>query len=447
MSQTTSPLDVATVSGSHVAGEAIVARIIRRLIPFLCVLFVVNYLDRTNVAMAKLQMQQATGISEAMYGLGAGLFFIGYFIFEVPSNLILEQIGARIWITRIMVTWGLICSAMMFVRGPTSFYALRFLLGAAEAGFFPGIVLYLTYWVPSSRRAGVLAAFLTSTAVSGIIGNPLAGVLMKMDGIANLHGWQWLFLIEGLLPVLLGAVTFAILPDKPRDAKWLSRDDVNWIEAELAREGKEHHGHDVAELTHALAHPRLWLLGLNYFMLIMGLYGFIYWVPTIIHSVTTMTNLMVGIVSAIPFIVAAASMLLIGRHADRVNERRWHVATCAIIAAIGIAIISQCHTLPTVLLAMCLAAIGIFGSLGPFWALATRFLRGTAAAGGIAIVNSIGALAGFVAPSVIGLAVKLTGVFTLGLLVVSASLLCGAVLVMLVPRTVDRGVADGAPAL
>jgi sugar phosphate permease len=417
----------------------VVAVIVRRLVPFLCLIFLVNYLDRTNVAMAKLAMLSDLGLNAEQYGHAAGFFFfIGCFIFEVPSNLILERVGARIWITRIMVSWGLICSAMMFIRGPWSFYLLRFLLGVAEAGFFPGIVLYLTYWVPSSRRAGVLAAFLISTAVSGLVGNPLAGLLMKLDGVASMHGWQWLFLIEGLMPVALGVVTFMILPDRPKDAKWLSREEADWIGAELAREHVEHHGNHVADLKRAVRDAKLWQLSAIYFMLIMGLYGFIFWVPTIIDSVAKLTKLQVGIISAIPYLVAAVSMVLIGRHADHRNERRAHVAACAILAAVGMMIVSRCHSLKTVMPALCFAAIGIFGSLGPFWALSTRFLKGTAAAGGIAIVNSIGACAGMVAPSAIGWAKDKYGSFTYGLLVVSVSLVCGAVLVMCVPKRVDR---------
>ena len=441
MSHATAPspppptLDDSTVTDDD---PRLIAKIIARLIPFLCVLFIVNYLDRTNVAMAKLRMLGDTGISEAVYGLGAGLFFIGYFIFEVPSNLILERVGARVWMTRIMISWGLVCAAMMFVRGPHSFYGLRFLLGVAEAGFFPGIVLYLTYWIPSRRRASVLAWFLTSTAISGIIGNPLAGMLMKMEGIAGLHGWQWLFLIEGIAPVLLGFVTLAILPDRPKDAKWLDASEVAWIEQQLAREHIDR-GHHVAELTHALRHPRLWLLSVIYFMLIMGLYGFVYWVPTIIKNASGASDMMVGWWSAVPYLVAAASMVVVAHHADRHNERRWHIAASAVFAAGGIAIVAHCTTTTTVVPALCLAAIGIWGSLAPFWALSTRFLRGTAAAGGIAIVNSIGALAGFASPSVIGWAKGQTGNFTRGLLIVSTALVCGAALVLLVPRAVDRG--------
>lgn len=417
-----------------------VARITRRLIPFLCLLFIVNYLDRTNVAMAKLRMLGDTGISEAAYGLGAGLFFIGYFIFEVPSNLILERVGARIWIARIMISWGVVSAAMMLVRGPLSFFALRFILGVAEAGFFPGIVLYLTYWVPNARRSGALAAFLTSTAVSGIIGNPLAGVLMKMDGLDNLHGWQWLFLLEGIVPIVLGFITLALLPDRPGDAGWLSPEQRQWLQEELDRDGgSAHPHHHVAQLTHALADARLWMLSLLYFLLIMGLYGFVYWAPSIIKSVSKLTDLQIGMISAVPYLVAAVTMVIIGHHADRHHERRWHVAICALLAAGGVALLSQCHTLGSVVTTMCIATIGIFGSLGPFWALSTRFLRGTAAAGGIAIVNSIGALAGFVSPYVIGWTKDRYHTFTIGLLIVAASLACGAALVLCVPRAVDRG--------
>ncbi|HEX3356802.1 MAG TPA: MFS transporter [Tepidisphaeraceae bacterium] len=432
----TSP-DLTTLDyATRIDEDRIIATIIRRLMPFLCLLFIVNYLDRTNVAMAKLQMLADTGISNRTYGLASGMFFIGYFIFEVPSNLILQRVGARIWITRIMLTWGLISGAMMFVRGPQSFYGLRFLLGAAEAGFFPGIVLYLTYWIPSRRRASVLATFLTATAVSGIVGNPLAGVLMKMEGIANLHGWQWLFLLEGIIPVLLGIITWFILPDRPSQARWLTAAEKEILENELARE-TQHSQHHVAEMRDALADSRLWLLSVIYFMIIMGLYGFVYWVPSIIKSVTAVSDLQIGFLSAIPSIVGAVTMVLIAHHADRHNERRWHVATTAIIAACGVVLITRCHSTVPTMFALSLAAIGIFGSLGPFWALATRFLRASAAAAGIAIVNSVGALAGFVAPYAIGWLKDTTGGYS-GLLIVAAALACGAVLVLCIPRAVDR---------
>jgi ACS family tartrate transporter-like MFS transporter len=260
---------------------------------------------------------------------------------------------------------------------------------------------------------------------------------MKMDGLLHLRGWQWLFLLEGIAPVLMGAATLLLLPDRPRDAQWLAQSDREWLERELAQESA-HSEHHVQELAHALSDARLWLLSVIYFMMIMGLYGFIYWLPSIIKSVTTASHLTIGFLSAIPYVVAAVTMVLIGQHADRHNERRWHVAASAVLAACGVAIVSRCHSMQTTLPALCLSAIGIWGSLGPFWALSTRFLRGKSAAGGIAIVNSIGALAGFVAPFVIGWVKERTGGFN-GFLVVSAALVCGAMLVLCVPRQVDRG--------
>jgi ACS family tartrate transporter-like MFS transporter len=441
-----------TQDGAAVAGETsrvaidgprLMGKIAWRLIPFLCVLFVVNYLDRTNIAMAKLRMMKDTGLDDEMFGLGAGLFFIGYFVFEVPSNLILERVGARRWIARIMITWGIISGAFMFVRGPWSFYALRFLLGVAEAGFFPGIVLYLTYWVPERRRANALAAFLTSTAVSGIVGLPLAGALMKLEGIHKLHGWQWLFLVEGIIPVLLGVVTWILLPDRPEQAHWLDERERTWLADELAKDHAAVAHHTMAELAHALADARLWKLSALYFMLIMGLYSFVYWVPSIVESVTPGASVMrIGLLSAIPSVVAAVSMVIIGEHSDRQRERRWHVAGCAVVSAIGISGVIFCHSTPSMIVVLCVAAVGIFGALGPFWALATKLLRGSAAAGGIAIVNSIGALAGFVAPYVLGWAKQSSGSFARGLLIVSASLLCAVVTVLTFGRG-DAGAGEG----
>jgi D-galactonate transporter len=416
----------------------VISKIVWRLTPFLCLLYIVNYLDRTNIAMAKLSMLGDLGLSEAQYGRLAGLFFIGYFLFEVPSNLILERVGARIWLARIMISWGIISTAMMFVAGPTSFYWLRFGLGLAEAGFFPGVLLYLTYWVPSNRRAGALAAFVTSTALSGMIGNPLAGLLMKLDGLAGLHGWQWLFMLEGFLPIILGFVVLTLLPDRPANAKWLAPEERDWIERELAAEHHASH-HHVADVRQALTNPHLWLLCANYFMLIMGFFGFIYWLPTIVKEVSHGSDVQVGFLSAIPYMLATVCMILIGRHADRTNERRWHASICLAVGAIGMSIIPLTHTTATTLLWLCVSAIGIWGSIAPFWALATRYLRGNAAAAGIAIINSVGCLAGYVAPSFIGWAKDRTNSFSAGLLVVAAALFCGAGLALCVPKAIDCG--------
>jgi ACS family tartrate transporter-like MFS transporter len=427
-------------------GPRVVKKIMRRLIPFLCLLFIVNYLDRTNVAMAKLQMLGDAHLTDGSYGLGAGLFFIGYFLFEVPSNLILQRIGARRWIARIMISWGILSAMMMFVRGTASFYGLRFALGVAEAGFFPGIVFYLTAWAPAARRSQLLAIFLTSTALSGVVGTPLAGWIMQMEGIAGLHGWQWLFLLEGLPAVGLGIAILVsgLLPDSPANAKWLTPGERIWIEEELARDHSQSHVNHIADLRAAVGDKRLWLFSGIYFTLIMGLYGFIYWVPTIVKSLTHADNVNVGLISAIPYLIAAISMVAIGAVADYTGRRRWSVSICAIIGSGGIVALCASDRPIIGMASLCVAAIGIFGTLGPFWALPSRYLRDTAAAGGIAVVNSTGALAGFVAPGVIGWAKEATGRFTAGLLVVAGSLLVGSILILLVPGSVE-GNALGKP--
>jgi MFS family permease len=431
--------NTAQVDDSAAIEAALMRKITRRLIPFLCLLFIVNYLDRTNVAMAKLQMLADAHLSEASYGLGAGLFFVGYFLLEVPSNLILQRVGARRWIARIMISWGILSALMMFTRGRASFYTIRFALGAAEAGFFPGIVFYLTHWIPSRRRAHILAIFLTSIALSGLIGSPLAGLLMKMEGIGSLHGWQWLFLLEGVPAVALGVAILAsdLLPDTPADARWLSGAEREWIGRELARDHALEHLNHMADFRAAAADARLWLFSAIYFLLIMGLYGFIYWVPTIVKSLTHADDLMIGLLTAIPYCVAAVSMVVIGKIADRSGRRRVVVSLGAVVGSGGVVLICATSQPVAGLAALCVAAIGIFSTLGPFWVLPTRYLRHTAAAGGIAVVNSAGALAGFVAPSAIGWARQSTGHFTAGLLVVAASLLLGAVIVLFAPRELD----------
>jgi ACS family tartrate transporter-like MFS transporter len=420
-------------------------RVHRRLIPFLCLLFIVNYLDRTNVAMAKLQMLRDVGLTEAAYGLGAGLFFIGYFFFELPSNLILHRIGARRWIARIMITWGICSAAMMLTRSARTFYALRFLLGVAEAGFFPGVVLYLTHWIPAARRARTLALFFTSVAVSGAIGNPIAGGLMKLDGVASLHGWQWLFLLEGIPPVLLGIAILKanLLPDRPADAPWLTPPQQQWLEAELASDGNHERIHHVSELRHA-ADKRLLFLSLIYFLIVVGVYGFVYFLPTIIKTVTAASDAKVGLWAGVPYVFAAISMVAIATHADRCGQRRWHVASCALIGAVGLAAVAESsHSIATILW-LIVAAVGIFGTLGPFWSIPTRYLRGSAAAGGIAVINCIGNLGGFVAPSIIGWAKNLTGSLTAGLLAAAASLAAASILVLCIPSSAD---APSAPAI
>jgi MFS transporter, ACS family, tartrate transporter len=433
-----------TTAEDSAIGMAAMSRVTRRLIPLLCLLFLVNYLDRTNVAMAKLRMLADAHLTDASYGTGTGLFFIGYFLFEVPSNLILQRVGARRWIARIMISWGIVSACMMFTRSPATFYLLRLALGVAEAGFFPGIVLYLTYWIPASHRTSAMAAFLTSTAISGLVGNPLGGWIMKMEGIAGLHGWQWLFLLEGILPMLLGIgiLIFPLLPDKPADATWLTPAQRRWIEERLARDDAHPHVNHVADLKAAVTDGRLWLLSATNFMLIMGLYGFIYWVPTIVKMISGASDARVGLLSGIPYAVAAIGMVIIAIRADRAGRPRRYGAACALTGAIGMVILCQVLIHKPVLAwglpALCLTAVGIFGALAPFWTIPTRYLKGTAAAGGIAIVNCFSALAGAVSPTVIGWTKQYTGTFTVGLLVVAAALALGAILLVSVPHYEDH---------
>ncbi len=319
-----------------VSEHALLSKITRRLIPYMFLLYIVSYLDRINVGFAALQLNETLNFDPAVFGLGAGIFFIGYFIFEVPSNLIMERVGARIWIARILVTWGIISCAMMFVNGRLTFYVLRFLLGVAEAGFFPGMILYLTYWFPREVRGRAIARFMTATPIAGVIGGPISGVLLQMDGAAGLGGWQWLFLIEGLPAVILGFVTLSVLPDGPNDASWLTTDEKEWIAARLSRERAEilRHGHHT--LRAALGSRRVWTLAVIYFAVIMSFYGISLWLPQIVQASSGMSDVMVGFVSAVPYAAASIGMVIVGKHSDRTRERRWHVAISAFAAAGGL---------------------------------------------------------------------------------------------------------------
>ena len=404
------------------------------LIPFMFLLYVVGYLDRINVGFAALTMKVDLGLSERAYGLGAGFFFIGYFLFEVPSNLILERVGARLWIARIMVTWGIIACGMMFIRGAVSFNSLRFLLGAAEAGFFPGMVLYLTYWYPAQRRAKAMSVFLTSTAIAGVIGAPVSAICLKMNGMGQLAGWQWLFLLQGLPSVVLGVFVLFYLPDGPQSAKWLTNSEKLWLDEHINAAkaiSALRHRHT---LWDALRDPRLWLLSAIYFLLISGLYSFSLWAPAVLKkAVPTLSDPQVALMLAIPYGVASIGMVLIGHHSDQTGERHWHIAVPSILACVGLSATAFAHTAPVALATLSLAALGIWGTLGTFWTLPTSFLRGSAAAGGIAIVNSLGCLSGFVAPYAIGLSRERSGGFAAGLIGVGITVLCGGLLVFRVP--------------
>ena len=412
------------------ADAAALGKARRRLIPFLFVLYVVSYLDRINVGFAALQMNRELGLSASVYGLGAGVFFIAYVLFEVPSNLALDRVGVRIWIARIMITWGLVSSAMMLVRGPASFYALRFLLGAAEAGFFPGIILYLTRWFPAEERAHAVAWFMTATALAGVVGAPLSGALLALDGVRGLAGWQWLFLLEGIPAVALGVAVPFYLPERPADARWLTPRERAWLTDRVAADQALARARGHHQLGAAFRSGRVWLLGALYCCLIIALYGVGFWLPQIVQAISGLPTFGVAVLSALPYAAAAATMVPIGRLADRSGDHGRWVAGCAALAAAAFVTAAAARGPVLSLAAISLAAVGVWGSFGPFWSLPASFLSGPAAAAGIALVNSIGNVGGFVGPYLIGYVREATGSFAAGLVVLGLSLAVASTLAL-----------------
>jgi ACS family tartrate transporter-like MFS transporter len=379
-------------------------------------LYVVCFLDRVNVGFASLQMNKDLGLSAAAYGFGAGIFFIGYALFEVPSNIILARVGARLWIARIAITWGVLSAATMFVEGPRSFYALRFLLGVAEAGFFPGIIYYLGNWFPAAARARAISWFMTAIPISAVIGGPLSGALLGLNGWHGLAGWQWLFLLEGIPSVVLGIAVLWFLTERPADASWLAPDERAWLEASLNDErSKRQRRHDIS-LRRMFAHRTVWELGALYALGSAGTYGLALWLPQIIKGFSASGDFAVGVMSAAPNLVAAIAMVMIAARSDRTGERCLHVAGCGFVAALGFVAAAYLSSALLSLAALSVAAAGINGRYGPFWALPSMFLGDEAAAGGIAFINSFGAIAGFVAPYSIGVVRDMTGSFRGGLL-------------------------------
>jgi MFS family permease len=410
-----------------------------RLLPFLMLCYVTAYLDRVNIGFARLQMLGDLRFSETVYGLGAGMFFIGYFIFEVPSNLILHRVGARMWIGRIMISWGLVSSLFMFTTTPFMFYALRFALGVAEAGFFPGIILYLTYWYPSERRARMMALFMTAIPLSGILGGPLSGWIMQSaEGLNGWRGWQWLFLIEALPAIGIGIAALIYLDNGIRSAKWLTEDEKTLLERKLDQ-----------DRAHLVVHPtlravfsdrRLWRMCFIYFCCVMGQYGLTFWMPTLIQAAGVRGALHIGLLTAVPYAGAVGAMILVGRSADQHRERRWHTAAPMLIGAAGLTLsaVVGTHTLSAIV-CLTIAAAGVMTCAPLFWSLPTALLGGTAAAAGIAAINSIGNLAGFASPYVVGWLKDLTHSTAAGMYAVSAVLVLGALAVLMLPaRMVNR---------
>lgn len=399
-----------------------------RLIPFLVLAYFFSYLDRVNLGFAALTMNAELKFTPLIFSWGAGIFFIGYFIFEVPSNLALEKFGASRWIARIMVTWGIISALMALVSGVTSFYVLRFLLGVAEAGFFPGIILYLTYWYPAEYRARFLAAFAIAVPVSTVIGAPVSGLLLGLDGVMGLKGWQWLFIIEGIPSVLLGIVTWFYLTDKPEKADWLSAEQKAWLKARLDSEIAIKQAVKHPSLGQALSSPKVIALSLVYFGFVGALYGMQFWLPQIVKAFG-LTNAQTGFVTAIPYLFGTIAMILWARHSDATCERVMHVGAPLLLTAVALGISSYLTDPTLTMMVLTVAAIGVFCCFGVFWTLPTAWLSGTAAAGAIALINSVGNLAGFGGPYLIGWVKEAAGQTSTGLLVLAVLPLIAGILV------------------
>ncbi len=407
-----------------------VAKVSRRFLPLLIVCYFTAYLDRVNVSFAALTMKPDLGLSAAAYGFGAGIFFLAYFLFEVPSNLLLVRFGARRWIARIMFTWGVLSAGMAFVTGTASFYVLRFLLGLAEAGFFPGIIFFLTLWFPAAHRARIMGYFMAAIPLSSVIGAPLSGLVLGLDGLLGMKGWQWLFIVEALPALLLAVVVFRHLTDRPEEATWLDTEERDWLVRRLAVEHAHSEQHGLS-LLRALGSPKVLALSAIYFGVVATLYGLAFFLPQIVQGFGFgMSNLKIGLVSALPYLVGTLSIVLWSRRSDRRRERRFHVAFPLAVAAFGTAAAAIFQEPALKMLAFCVAGFGVFGAMPVFWTLPTAFLSGTAAAGGIAMINSIGNLAGFAAPYAMGYLKDATGSYTSGLLSLAATGIAAMVVVL-----------------
>jgi MFS transporter, ACS family, tartrate transporter len=400
-----------------------------RLVRFMGLLYFISFLDRVNVGFAALTMNGDLGFSAEAFGLGAGIFFVAYALLELPSNLILARVGARRWICRIMISWGLLSAATAFVHDEASFYTLRFLLGAAEAGFFPGMIFYLSLWFPADRRARMVAAFMAAVPLAGIVGAPVSGAILGMHGFLGLAGWKWLFLIEGAPAVLLGFAVLAWLPDGPADARWLDGEERAAIAAGLAREPAPAH----RDLWPALQDPRVWLLVLPYFGIVLTLYGLSFWLPQIVKAMGY-TNLQTGFLVALPYVLAAAAMVLWGWRSDRRGDRIGHFVLPALLAAAGFAGAAFLPGNLAIFLALIVATVGVYACFGPFWSVPAGFLGATAAAGGIAVINSLGNLGGFVGPSLIGWVKETTGSYAAAMGMFALAAVAAAFAMVLVGR-------------
>lgn len=411
--------------------ERTLRKVTMRIIPYIFLLYIVAFLDRVNLGYAALDMNKALGLTSEVFGLISGIFFLGYFIFELPSNILLHRIGARIWIARILISWGIVVIITAWAQNAAHLYILRFLLGVAEAGFFPGIILYITYWFRAKEQARSFALFMTALAVSSIIGAPVSTWIMDHIHWFGMPGWRWMFVLEGLPAIIMGVITFYYLTDRPDDAKWLTQEEKNWLKAELQKEHEAKLKVKQYTTKEVLTNPRVWHLSLIYFTLVLGLYGIGFWMPQIIKAFSKLlTNTQVGLLTMIPYIVAGIAMILWARRSDRTGERRIHAAIPPVVGALGL-IGAGMTTDPVIsIIFMSVATMGIYSFFGPFWSLPALFLSESAAAVGIALINSIGNLGGFVGPYVLGMLKDVTGTVKAGLFFLSASLVISSLLVL-----------------
>jgi ACS family tartrate transporter-like MFS transporter len=425
-------------SAGSLVEERTIRKITWRLIPFLTLLYLVAFLDRINVGFAALTMNKDVGLTSQMFGLGAGIFFVGYFVFEVPSTVILHHVGARFWIGRVMISWGLVSVAMAFTQGPISFYVLRFLLGLAEAGFFPGIILYLSYWFPANHRSSVTAIFMAAAPIAGFIGSPLSGALMQLNGVAGLRGWQWLFLLEGVPAVVLGFMTFRLLDDRPARAAWLDAEERDWLTSAIHAEEKAVTDPRNHSAWRTLANWKVLALSVAYFGTSAGLYTIGFWAPLIIKGLG-FSVFRVGLLVAVPNLIAVVGMILWSRNSDRTGERYWHAALACLIAAIGMGVAASAGNSASLAIAgLSLTAFGVSAAKPPLWSLPTKFFAGTGAAASIALINSLGTLGGFVGPYMIGATNGSSGNFTRGLYLVGGTLIVSAATIIMIRFAVDR---------
>ena len=417
-----------------------IGKLRRRLLPLLFLLYVVAYLDRINIGFASLTMNATLAITNAQFGLLVGIFFWGYFIFEVPSNILLHRIGARIWIARILVTWGIVAMLTGAVRSVPQLYVARFLLGVAEAGFFPGIILYLTYWFRQREQAHVISLFVTALPVASVLGAPLSGFILDHAHWAAIGSWRWLLVLEGLPAVLCGVLAYFLLPNRPTDAVFLTRDERNWITAEMAREEKEKIGEHSISALRALAHPRVWHLAFAAFAFDIGLYAMSFYMPQAVKSLSRgYSNTAVGILVMVPHLAGLMAMILVSRSSDRHIERRFHAAIPLIVGGVALLLLGSTNSPLLSILLWSFVAMGIYSFFGPFFSMPTRFLAGFSAASGIALINSVASLGGFVGPSVIGAMADGTRGIYGGLALAGISLFVSATLVLLFPEKKPTG--------